>query len=179
MIPLESLHQVVEPIDHEEILDCYINLESKIEFTEYGHKGSQTGLQYWEGEDAFFSAVGKSRGQELECTVINPLFANTIFETVINKYQLKKTRLMWVYPYACYSMHEDYTPRVHIPLITNKNAYFVFKRGLIRNLEAGYVHYTDTRYNHTFMNCSAEKRLHLVGAVSSTWLDTHPHINNV
>ena len=72
---------------------------------------------------------------------------------------------MWVGPYACYSMHRDSTPRVHIPLITNSECYFVFKHGIIKHLESGQVHYTNTTIKHTFMNCSDQYRLHLVGAV--------------
>jgi hypothetical protein len=174
MIELESLHRIIETIDVDSILECYRQLESQIQFTEYGHKGSQAGVQYHADDDnPWTSAVGRSRGRELEYTELNPILKDTIFETIVNRYQFKKTRLMWVYPYACYTMHRDSTPRVHIPLVTNKETYFVFQRGLIKHLEPGFVHYTDTRVRHTFMNCSDEKRLHIVGAVEENWINQY------
>ena len=160
-----ELIKIIESIDIDPILECYHSLESEIIWTDYSHKGKQSGLQYLTNEDPWTSAVGKSRGKELEYTNLNPYFSNTIFEEIINKYKFKRTRLMWVDPKVCYSMHKDSTPRVHIPLITNTDCYFVFKHGTIKHLKEGHVHYTDTRFFHTFMNCSDQYRLHLVGAV--------------
>jgi hypothetical protein len=62
-------------------------------------------------------------------------------------------------------MHKDETPRIHIPLITNLECYFVFRTGAIINLKQDYVWWVDTRRIHTFMNCSSVPRLHLVGVV--------------
>ena len=165
---IPELIKTIESIDINPILECYQSIESEIIWTEYNHKGKQSGLQYLDNEDPWASAVGISRGRELEYSNLNPLFSGTIFEEIINKYKFKRTRLMWVGPYACYSMHKDSTPRVHIPLITNLDCYFVFKSGIIKHLEAGYVHYTNTNWKHTFMNCSDQYRLHLVGAVENS-----------
>jgi hypothetical protein len=164
-IDAESLIKPLGTIDISSLLSCYFELEIKIQWTEFGHKGRQAGLQYKEGEDSWISAVGKSQGKELQYLKLNSFFKNTEFEKIINQFNLKKTRLMWVGPYACYSMHRDETPRVHIPLITNSDCYFVFKSGFIKYLELGNVHWVDTRYTHTFINCSDQHRLHLVGAV--------------
>jgi hypothetical protein len=153
----------INKIDIGTILDFYSKIESNIIWTENGHKGSQTGLQHYNLEDPWTSAVGKSKGNELDCFNLNPFFKDTIFEEVIKEYNLKRTRLMWVYPFACYSMHIDTTPRIHIPLITNPQCYFVFKNGLIETLKIGSVYWVDTRLFHTFINCSQHKRLHLVG----------------
>ena len=164
---IPELIKTIESIDINPILECYHSIESKIIWTEYNHKGKQAGLQYLDNEDPWDSAVGRSRGKELKYSNLNPLFSGTIFEEIINKYKFRRTRLMWVGPYACYSMHKDSTPRVHIPLITNLNCYFVFKKGIIKHLESGLVHYTNTTWKHTFMNCSDQYRLHLVGAVEN------------
>lgn len=162
---IPELIKTIESIDINPILECYHSIESKIIWTEYNHKGKQAGLQYLDNEDPWASAVGRSRGKELEYSNLNPLFSNTIFEEIINKYKFKRARLMWVGPYACYSMHKDSTSRVHIPLITNSECYFVFKSGIIKNLESGHAYYTDTRNYHTFINCSDQHRLHLVGVI--------------
>jgi hypothetical protein len=155
----------INDIDVTSILESYSKIESNIVWTEYGHKSKQTGLQYYNNEDPWSSAVGISRGRELEYNKLNPFFKDTIFEKLIKEYDLKRTRLMWVYPFACYRMHVDMTPRIHIPLITNPECYFVFKNGIIQHLEMGSAYWVDTRLRHTFINCSEHKRLHLVGVV--------------
>lgn len=159
--------KILEKIDTASILHEFNTIEKDIKWTEYGHKGKQTGLQYRDSEDPWTSAVGKSSGNELSYTNINPLFKDTVFEELINKYNLSRTRLMWVGPYACYSMHKDETPRIHIPLITNPDCYFVFKNGTISNLTIEHVWWVDTRQHHTFMNCSDKPRLHFVGVTKS------------
>lgn len=151
-------------IDVHPILDEYNRLEKDIQWTDYGNK-KQTGLQFKDAEDPWDSSVGKSKGDELSYTNLNTFFKETIFEEVINKYNLIRTRLMWVSPMTCYSMHTDSTPRIHIPIITNPECYFVFKNGTIQHMPAGLVYWADTTQYHTFMNCSNMPRLHLVGVV--------------
>ena len=165
----------IKPIDITPILESYSKLESDIVWTEYGHKGKQTGLQYLNMEDPWTSAVGVSQGRELSYDRLNPFFKDTIFEEIIKKYNLKRTRLMWVYPFACYSMHYDTTARIHIPLITNPECYFVFKNGLVENLKIGASYWVDTRLPHTFINCSEHKRLHLVGVQSLSSFNNGRH----
>jgi hypothetical protein len=153
--------------DVNSLLECYYQLEKDIVWTNNGHKGRQAGSQYKDNEDHWTSAVGRSQGEELSYTNLTPLFKNTIFENIIDQYKLTRTRLMWVGSYACYSMHRDFTPRIHIPMITNPECYFLFKLGIIKHLPAGSVYWTDTTHSHTFINCSELPRLHLVGIVSS------------
>ena len=157
--------KILEKINEQLILDSFNLIEKNIVWTSYDNKSKQAGLQYKDNEDPWSSAVGKSTGEELSYKNINPLFKDTIFEELINKYNLLRTRLMWVSPYSCYSMHRDETPRIHIPLITNPECYFVFQKGIISNLKQGNVWWVDTRMLHTFMNCSDLPRLHLVGIV--------------
>lgn len=158
--------KILNSLDIDPILDCFQKLETGIVWTNYGHKGKQAGLQFKNSEDPWTSAVGKSQGQELLYSTLNSYFENTEFENIIKKYNLKRTRLMWVGPYACYSMHQDTTPRIHIPLITNPECYFVFKDGGIEHLPVGNVYWTNTTKLHTFMNCSNQHRLHLVGIIA-------------
>ena len=143
--------QTLNKIDIAPILSSYQLLESSMKWTDF-IKSQQVGLQYKDGEDPWISAVGKSQGQELTYTNLNPFFKDTIFEKLINNYNLKRTRLMWVAPWGCYSMHKDETPRLHIPLVTNPECYFVFKDGLVEHLPIGAVYWTDTTKIHTFIN---------------------------
>ena len=158
--------KIINNISTAELLECYQQLEPNIVWTEYGTKGKQAGLQYKDIEDPWTSSVGKSRGNELAYTNLNTFFAGTVFEQLINQYQLTRTRLMWLNPMSCYSMHRDSTPRIHIPLITNPECYFVFKQGIIHHMPVGAVYRVDTTQFHSFMNCSNHTRLHLIGVIN-------------
>jgi hypothetical protein len=147
-------------------LECFYQLDSKIHWTTYGHKSRQAGIQHLNGEDEWTSAIGKRdrNKQEHAYTITNSLFKDTIFEEFMHEFKLSRSRLMWVEPYATYSMHVDASPRIHLPLITNTNCYFVFKdQQLVEHLPANGVYWVDTKQYHTFINCSGEPRLHLVG----------------
>jgi hypothetical protein len=159
--------KIIDQIDTFPIVQEFNSLESGISWLTHREKKYQTGLQHLLGEDPWTSAVGKSRGNDAKIDQLNPFFKNTIFETLINKYNLKRTRLLYVNPKECYSMHQDFTPRIHIPLITNKDCYFVFRDHGIHHFSLGNVYWVDTRHHHTFMNCSDEQRLHLVGVVEN------------
>ena len=158
--------KVLAKINKQPILDSFNIIEKNITWTNYS-QGRQAGLQYKLGEDPWTSAVGKNQGDDMQYTELNPFFKDTIFETIIEKYNFKRTRLMWVNEKACYSLHADKTPRIHIPLITNPECYFLFQPGVLHHLTAGVVWWVDTTKTHTFMNCSDQHRLHLVGVVES------------
>ena len=163
--------KAISTANSDSLVTEYEKIQKSIQWTEFDHKGSQAGLQYKLGEDPWTSAVGKHNSSELEYSNLNPLFKNTSFEEIINKHNLFRTRLMWMYPHACYSIHQDEFPRIHVPIITNPECYFVLDEGkgkhIIRHLTPNFIYWIDTRKKHTFMNCSDYKRLHLVG-VSKT-----------
>ena len=75
------IKNVIDTIDVGNILNA-LNEINDIVWTDY-IQGRQTGLQHKLGEDPWTSSVGKSQGNELEYTELNPLFKNTIFETII------------------------------------------------------------------------------------------------
>jgi len=155
----------VASVDIHSVLDAYNSLEKNIQWTEFGHKGKQAGLQYRDLTNLWDCGDGQNKGSKLSYINLNPFCKDTIFEELINQYRLIRTRLMIIGPYSCYSMHKDSTPRIHIPIITNPDCYFVFKQGIIQHLPVGSVYWTDTTQLHTFMNCSDKPRLHLVGVV--------------
>lgn len=157
--------QFLRKIDTTPILECYAQIESQIKWSEFGHKGKQAGLQYCLDEEIWSSAVGQGSGDQTRFNNLNPVFLGTVFEELINEFKMFRTRFMWVGPYSCYSMHKDLTPRIHIPMITNPECYFVFKKGIISHLHPGAVYRTNTLEKHTFMNCSDRPRLHLVGCI--------------
>jgi len=151
------------------MLSEYQRLADKIQWLDSPEKGQQTGVQYADGEDPFLSAVGKLQPGRIETdyNVINPLFQNTIFEDVIKKYKLYRSRLMWSSGKSCYSIHKDKSPRLHIPLITNPDCMFIFPNNpQLIHLPAGNIYAVNTLENHSFCNFSDSSRLHFMGCIS-------------
>jgi hypothetical protein len=156
--------KIIDRIEVDTLLKYYESVKDELIWVDYG-KGKQVSIQYKLGDDKNTSGLGKGYGSDLEFNILNEFFTGTIVENLIDKFQLKRTRLMMVSPWSCYSMHRDSTPRIHIPIITNPECYFVFRAGTIQHLPKGLVYYVDTTKQHTFMNCSDEHRLHLMGSV--------------
>jgi hypothetical protein len=157
---------VLDTIQTSSILNAYKKLEDGIKWTEYPN-GKQTGLQYTAGNDPWTDAVGRLKPEYNWATesMLNPYFKGTIFEELIQKYKITRTRFMWLKPSCCYSMHKDDTARIHIPIVTNEQCYFVFRDKGCFNLSTGNVYLVDTTQTHSAMNCSNEWRLHLLGAL--------------
>ena len=156
--------KILRDVDISSLLTYYKKIEDIIQWTDYGHKGKQAGLQYKEKEDVWASAVGKHSNNELSYNNLNPFFKDTEFETIINEYNLTRSRFMWVGPMSCYSIHQDQTPRLHIPLITNTECFLLFKLGpKLIHLDTGKIYKAETRIPHTIINCSEFPRLHFVG----------------
>jgi Aspartyl/Asparaginyl beta-hydroxylase len=156
--------KILEDLDIAPFLECYNNIEKYIQWSEFPN-GKQAGLQYRNGNNPWTDAVGKTSPDTRWTTdvVLNDLFKGTVFESIIEHYNLTRTRFMWIKPYCCYSMHRDLSPRFHIPLITNPDCYFVFKEEGLTHMEIGHAYWVDTTKEHSFMNCSKEWRLHLLG----------------
>ena len=86
--------------------------------------------------------------------------------SVLSDLKMYRSRLMNMPPKYCYSYHKDPTPRMHVPLITNPNCFFVVDDEVIRLPADGNHYLIDTRKIHKFVNASWEHRLHIVGCVS-------------
>lgn len=161
---------LLKTIDITELVTTYKLLEDKMHWTKHGTKGLQSSLQFKLGEDPWTSSNNHLKSAESEYSVINPFFQDTEFANIITEYKLLRTRFMWINPFACYSLHRDVNPRIHIPLITNPECYFVFPDSedtQLTHLQAGNIYWVDTRKRHTFINCSPYERLHLVGVVEN------------
>jgi hypothetical protein len=161
-------YKIIDSINYIPILESYHQLESKMEWDSAPGQSRQCGVQYSKNNNNFTDATGRPKNQfEQLYSKINPLFENTIFEEVIKKYKMYRTRFMWVGSKSCYTIHRDRGKRLHIPLITNKNCMFIFPGGPeLVHLPVGNVYLVDTTRLHSFCNFSTIPRLHLVGCVS-------------
>lgn len=166
--------KLIEEIDSQKVIDEFLKLDPQIEWVDMLSKGKQAGLQYAnkDANNIWSEGTGALAGldnPELKYKNLNPVLHDTIFEEIINRYNLVRTRFMWVNPMSCYSIHRDMSPRIHVPIITNPECYFLLKQestATIEHLSVGNVYWVDTRITHTFMNCSYEPRLHLIGVVT-------------
>jgi len=162
---------VIGNIDIDLVVNQFWFINKDIWWVDMPPRGRQAGLQYDTEDRENLWAAGTGKLTNLQCPELqyknlNPMLKGTIFQDIIQEYKLVRTRFMWVNGMSCYSVHRDLSPRIHVPIITNPECYFVIKQGtqgLIEHLPAGKVYWTDTREYHTFMNCSAEPRLHLIG----------------
>ena len=100
---------------------------------------------------------------ETDYTMLNEVYGGTIFDRVIRDVNGVRARLMTKKMHSTYSVHSDKTPRYHLALITNPNAYFIFPTlNEIMHIPAdGYVYEVDTTLPHSFANCGPD-RTHLV-----------------
>ena len=123
---------------------------------------SATGTVYKEGTKTI---------DESEYRYINSSLKGSAIEKWINSLDrlVFRTRLMLVPPRTCYSLHNDYTTRIHLPIITTPDNFMCFPaEKVIEHFPAdGYSYWVDTRRYHTFMNCSLTNRIHLVSAVDN------------
>lgn len=87
--------------------------------------------------------------------------------SVINEFNLFRTRYMYLPSITCYGYHKDNTPRIHIPIETNENCFFVLGEEIIRLPADGGVYWVDTTFYHTFVNANPHlakfTRVHLIG----------------
>lgn len=151
-----------------QLADWYFRHEQKIKWLTTPGKTKQTSIQYADRDDVFLSATGTLQPgrSEQEYNLINPLFVNTPFEDVVKEYKLVRTRLMWLEPRTCYSIHRDQSVRLHIPLVTNEDCKFIFpEESEMFYLPVGGAYHVNTNKTHSFCNFSAEPRLHLLGCV--------------
>lgn len=131
--------------------------------------GAQFPLQgAFEGD--FEGGVGKTyelRSDESDYTV--ELYNDMPYTySLFKKYGMYRTRAMKMIKGTCYSYHVDLTPRIHIPLTSNKNCMFIIDDKVYRMPADGSVYLVDTTLYHTALNANREQfvRSHIVGNVT-------------
>jgi len=128
--------------------------------------GLQVCLQGVEGIDDPFYGTGKLQNvNHTEDMFTVPLFDIPYTNSIIKQLGMTRTRVMRMAPISCYSYHQDPTPRMHIPLVTNDNCFMVLDDKVERYPADGNYYLVDTTKKHTFVNASWEERIHLVGCV--------------
>lgn len=116
--------------------------------------------------------------QEKDFTYFLNEFKGTYYEEIYNALQsrtdhkIARMRLMYLPPRSCYSLHADKTKRLHVAVITNENAFLLFKdEPPIHIPQDGYAYDVDTCQWHTALNCGNESRIHLVFSLRNNEAD--------
>lgn len=134
---------------------------------------TQISIQSNSNDETWTDSAGwlKTRADEIKFNKIHPKLKNTVFEEYINSLPITvyRTRIMLLAPLTSYSLHADPTPRIHLPIITNLKTAFLFpQQNYMHYMPAdGTAYWTDTRYQHTFVNYSDQPRIHIVSTALS------------
>jgi len=121
------------------------------------------------------AGIGKSsaktpKWEQAFCN-LQPDYKNTAIAEYLDWLEVPvyRTRIMLSRPKSCYSIHKDHSPRLHLPLVTNDQCYFLFTKPekMIHIPANGHTYWVDTRNYHTFLNGSLLDRLHLVMIVEN------------
>ena len=97
--------------------------------------------------------------KDFECSLFDLPYTNSLLE----KYNMVRTRIMTMSSKKCYSYHWDLSSRIHLPLVANDDCFFVIEDKVYRTPADGSVYRVDTTKKHTFVNASFEKRIHIMG----------------
>jgi len=82
---------------------------------------------------------------------------------LLEEFQLVRSRVMNVEKKSCLSYHKDPSDRVHFPLITNDDVFYVIEDKVFRMNEKNVIYLLPSTKKHTIVNASTKDRLHLVG----------------
>jgi len=161
--------EVLEEIDHKKILEEANSIKVMMgkgwsnlgQVGIQGHKPNLDPMIEWK------SSIGRlNRIQFPETYFKYPLFDVPTINRVIEKYGMKRTRIMQSSPKSSLTFHSDLTKRIHMPLITNDDCIMIIE-DRIYNLEVGKIYLTNTTLRHTAVNASMNHRVHIVGCVYS------------
>jgi len=103
------------------------------------------------------------RKKQSEYTILNEVYEGTVFADIIRDVNGIRSRIIYRNSCTTNSVHKDNSPRYHLALITNPNAYFIFPTlNEVFHIPAdGCVYEVDTTILHTFVNCGPD-RTHLI-----------------
>jgi len=127
---------------------------------------TQIGLQTVPGVSDPFYATGRITDKEHKETDFTEfLFDLPYTNSILKKNKVHRARVMRMKPKTCYSYHQDYSKRLHIPLITNESCFLIVDKEVMHLPADGKVYIIDTTKYHTAVNASFEFRTHIVGCL--------------
>ena len=94
-----------------------------------------------------------------------PLFDIPYINSIIEEHELYRVRLMRLKSKTCYTYHNDWGTRFHLPIITNDKCFFVIEDIVSRYPADGNFYMIDVSKTHTAINASLKDRIHLIGDI--------------
>jgi len=183
-------------IDYNKLMDSFVVLMSRIgQDTDVIHNNLLNGTKAYclnlthlpgmVGNDRFLKHTGKHNTVKSEgvdekdfsehLSEMQDLYIGQVIRDLYNQHNGKfqgRVNLLWLGPNHRYDFHNDpHTPtRYHVPLITNKECYFLLRDNVLLSnklyrihMPAGTAWYLDPiNMYHTFVNNSTTPRLHLL-----------------
>ena len=103
--------------------------------------------------------------EEIDFTEVCDFLKGTYTEEVINifkeKYGVVRGRYMMMNWKSCLTYHNDETPRIHLPLITNDGCFMIID-DKTEKLHESTTYLVDTTKRHTALNAGEHLRFHMV-----------------
>ena len=84
---------------------------------------------------------------------IYPLFDMPYINSLMEKFKMKHSRILTMKPKTCYSYHYDDKKIIHIPVISDKDCWFIINKELF-DASVGNCYIVDTTQMHTYVNAS-------------------------
>ena len=95
-----------------------------------------------------------------------PNFDLPYTNSLIEKLNIYRTRVLILHPNSCYSIHSDNNKRIHIPIVTDEKCWLIIDKEVIHLPADGNYYEIDTTKQHTALNGSrTTKRIHIVGCL--------------
>lgn len=136
------------------------------EIRELGIKENQFCLQGVYGiSDYLYGSRRIDEMEHKESEFVCPLFDLPYTNFIIEEYNLVRTRVMNISKKTCLSYHRDPTNRVHFPLVTNDDVFFIIEDRIERMNEKNIVYELEATKKHTIVNASLKNRIHVVGVI--------------
>ena len=126
----------------------------------------QIGLQGIPGSKDHNYATGQITDKEHKETDFTEfLFDLPYTNSILKENKVCRARVMKMKGKTCYTYHQDWTKRLHIPLITNENCWLIVDKEIMHLPADGSLYIIDTTKFHTAVNASREDRIHIVGCL--------------
>lgn len=175
---MDYIKLIHSDIDNERLATEMFNLITAFNLQEH----PQISLTSLAGENNWINSTGKRhllKYPERYFSKVNEFLRGSYIEQCINRYpDFYRWRIMKVIPRATYSIHHDGLPfreniRLHIPIVTNPQAFLTFYDLEPKddttvtvhhvNLKAGHSYEVNTTGLHTAVNYGTKERYHMVG----------------
>lgn len=96
-------------------------------------------------------------------SALDDTYLRVVYDTIKADYKLGRVRLMALPHKKCMSIHRDAQPRIHVPIITNKNCRMMIDDNVYHLKADGSAYWTNTLKPHTAFNADhSELRIHML-----------------